>query len=222
MKNFLYRLWVLCAALVFASHWNVRASEADQSAPAATNGVYASGKYIVFYPNGGHVIRLFVHFRPPSTNISSLSPFPMIVKSANGDEVGVTSIDVGIYFLATNSFCGFIELRDQSGDKITLLKPEMNLPESYPNSYNLKIANRLLMEKTSYIGADKPGCLSGTDPEQCRFHLKDYFKIEKPGDYQLTVWPKIYKRSETNRDLCDRIDLPPVTIPIKWTDDASK
>lgn len=216
MKSFSYRLWILCATLAFTSLINIQAEVMTERDGSATNGIYASGKYVAHYPGGGNIIRLFVHFRPPSTNIPAISPFPRVVEESNGIKTYSNPIFDGKYFVATNSFCGFVELRNESEDVITLLKPEMNLQESYPDSYNLKISNRILMEKISYMGADKPGCLSGTDPEQCRFHLKDYFKIEKPGDYQLTVWPKIYKRSETNSDLCERIDLPPVTIPIKW------
>jgi len=44
-----------------------------------------------------------------------------------------------------------------------------------------------------------------------RFQLSDFYDINEPGEYQLTVWPKIYERSSTNRDVCQRIDLPPLT-----------
>jgi len=53
-------------------------------------------------------------------------------------------------------------------------------------------------------------------PQLSRFHLEDYFDIKKPGDYHLTVWPKIYKRAGPTNDLCERIDLPPVTAAVKW------
>jgi hypothetical protein len=212
-----FRLRISCAALVLANLFNLRADGISEGNGATTNGIYATGKYVAFWPDGGHVIRIYVHFRPPSTNIPTISPFPRVVEESNGVKIYSDPIFDGKYFLATNSFCGFVELRDQSGDKVALLKPEVNSPEAYPDAYDLKLANRLLMEKVAYMGAPKPGCLSGMDPEQCRFHLQKYFKLEKTGDYQLTVWPKIYKRSETNRDLCERIDLPPVTIPIKWS-----
>jgi hypothetical protein len=48
------------------------------------------------------------------------------------------------------------------------------------------------------------------------FYLKDYYSIKKEGEYHLTIWPKISQRSKTNLDLCHRIDLKPVTIPIEW------
>jgi hypothetical protein len=55
--------------------------------------------------------------------------------------------------------------------------------------------------------------IEGRWPDIC---LTNYFNIKKSGEYELTIWPKIYKRSAKDRDLCERIDVPPVTIPIKW------
>ncbi len=46
--------------------------------------------------------------------------------------------------------------------------------------------------------------------------LTDYFDIKEPGQYTFTVWPKIYKHSSTNTDICNRIDLPPVSVTFKW------
>jgi len=42
----------------------------------------------------------------------------------------------------------------------------------------------------------------------------NFFKLKVGEEYKLTIWPKIYKRSETNNDIFKRIDIPPVTIPI--------
>lgn len=54
------------------------------------------------------------------------------------------------------------------------------------------------------------------------FQLGDYFELKEPGEYKLTVWPKIYRRSATNDDICQRIDLPPVSVTIKWQGQAAK
>ena len=46
------------------------------------------------------------------------------------------------------------------------------------------------------------------------FQVQDYFQIKAPGDNKLTIWPKIYRRPESpeeDRDLYQRIDIPPVT-----------
>ena len=190
------------------------AEDAKQTYGSATNGIYASGQFVSHWPAaaGGNVVRLYIHFREPSTN-ATFAPVAVTTKLTNGIEVGQTPFDVAKYFMATNSFCGFIELRNESGNKMPLLNFDANSPKNYPSTYNLKLASRLT-EQWFYL----PGGLSGTDPELFRLHIQQYFKIEKSGDYQLTVWPKIYKRSETNRNLCERIDLPPVTIPIHWTE----
>ena len=124
----------------------------------------------------------------------------------------------GKFFAATNSFCGLIELRDASGDTIPLLKPEVNSSEAYPIAYRLDIVGHLLAKNIG-LGPALPMVMYGSDAE-LSFYLKDYFKIKEPGEYQLTVWPKIYKRLGTNDDLCVRIDVPPVTIPIHWADES--
>lgn len=178
----------------------------------STNGLYATAQFTPFWPGGGNVVRVFLHIRPPGTNIPAISPFPM---TSNTNGLVSDPITSGLYFLATNSFCGFIKLRDASGQDVGLLRPEVNLPEAYPQSYNLYSASRFLERKFG-PAPSLPLCLCGTDSELVTFHLTKYFNIQDSGDYQLSVWPKIYKRSETNHDIVKRIDLPTVTIPIKW------
>lgn len=51
---------------------------------------------------------------------------------------------------------------------------------------------------------------------QSVFYLNDYFEIKGPGEYKFTVSAKLYKQSETNSDVYQRIDIPPVTVPIQW------
>ena len=184
-------------ALVFfiIGFFHANAAETGESVGASTNGIYATAKYLPSEPGGAN-IRVYVHFRPPSTNIPTISPFPSTLEETN--EVFVPDTDRK-YFLATNSFCGFVELKNESGEQIKLLKPAVNSPAAYPAAYNLKLTSKLLEGKID--ASILPGCLSGMDPVQCSFHLQKYFKIEKPGDYRLTVWPKIYEKSETNQDI---------------------
>ena len=191
---------------LFVALPSIHAEEHSQEAiGASTNGIYASAKYLPnYYGDGGHFVSIFVHFRSPSTNIDYISQFAL------------EKYQVAKYFNATNSFIGFIELKDSGGDKMPLLKTNVNSHVAYPNSYSLHQAHTDLNKGIS-MGPELPYSITGSDPEAGNFHLQNYFKIEKPGDYQLTVWPKIYKKSETNQDIVQRIDLPPVTIPIKWT-----
>ena len=156
------------------------------------------------YPAGdGPAVSIFIHFRSPNTNIDYISPFEL------------EKYRVAKYFGAPNSFFGFVELKDSEGRKMALLKPQANSQAAYPDSYSIQQA-RIDLNKGISMGPELPGVITGSDPVAGNFHLQNYFKIEKPGDYQLTIWPKIYKKSETNQDIVQRIDLPPVTIPIKW------
>ena len=54
------------------------------------------------------------------------------------------------------------------------------------------------------------------------YPLRDFFAIKEPGEYILTVWPKIYHRISTNSLDCERLDLPPVTATFKWDGDTVK
>lgn len=188
----------------------VHAEENGQAVGASTNGIYGSATYSPnSYGEGGHLVSVYSHFTPPSTNIDYISQFEL------------EKFHVAKYFVATNSFCGFLELKDSGGNKLPLLKPNVNSQAAYPSSYSLKQVF-INLNKGISMGPELPMAITGTDPRICNFHLHRYFQIEKLGDYQLTIWPKIYKRSVTNLDLVERIDLPPVTIPIKWTESSSK
>ena len=121
------------------------------------------------------------------------------------------------YYLATNSFCGPIALRDPSGRLVPLLHPELSSLSAYPPAYSFRLAEAELMGRYSfYSGPPMPAPLMTPLPQLARFHLEDHFAVKEPGDYQITVWPKIYKRISTTNDLCERIDVPPVSVTVSW------
>jgi hypothetical protein len=122
------------------------------------------------------------------------------------------------YLGATNSFCGPVELRDAAAKELPLLKPDFSLPESYPDRLSWIYLWRLHAHHTIAPGYHMPNFLSVNESryQLNSFYLTNYFKIEKTGDYQLTVWPKIYKRSENDKDVYQRIDIPSVTVTIHW------
>ena len=178
----------------------------------------SSCTYLSKYP-GGACVLVYIHFTPPNTNVN-MSPFLEAIRTNNHIVVVSDPIRDGKYYVPTNSFCGFVELRAANGKKIELLKPEVNSAEAYPATYSLLKMSEIL-NRHAVLEPTMPRPISGNDPEFCIFHLKDYFKYDNVGNYQLTVCPKIYKRSATNDDLCERLDLPPVTISIKWNGDSS-
>lgn len=199
-----------------------QADQTNASNMLVTNfdGIYASGEYWKNPPVGWERISVIIHFRAPSTN-PAWGVWPKVIKYANGSKTLKDPAKSWMFFLATNSFCGFVELRDKAGNKLHLLKPEVNSQDSYPNTYNLKIMRKLLMgENTYWSGPPVPYALIGSDVP-ISFYLKDYFKIDEPGEYQLTVWPKIYKRISQTNDLCQRIDLPPVAVTINWSGNST-
>jgi hypothetical protein len=124
------------------------------------------------------------------------------------------------YFQATNSFCGPVELTDEAGRKIPLTHATISSSQAYPETFSLRaewfrhfFSNNPLAPRLGPMIFPLP-LISGTS-KLAVFQLKDYFDVRQAGQYELTVWPKIYKRSATNSDICDRVDLPPVSIGIR-------
>jgi hypothetical protein len=137
-------------------------------------------------------------------------------------------------------------LKNYKGDELPL-DPEVSSLASYPPTYSLQTESaRHFRQFRWYSGPGIfPMVLFFTSPRsdlvrfiirdpskpkepapvptlfERWFQLTDYFDIKQPGEYQLTVWPKIYKRSATNSDICERIDIPPVTVTIKWDGKSS-
>jgi hypothetical protein len=126
--------------------------------------------------------------------------------------------DKWLYFGPTNLVCGPIELRDAAGRQLPSLKPRISSPAAYPMSFSLAQARKQRPDRRSAF----PPPLYEWAPQLAHFKLGDYFAINKPGAYRLTVWPKIYKRSIGNPDLCERIDVPPVAVVIDWTAPPAK
>jgi hypothetical protein len=131
-----------------------------------------------------------------------------------------------LYFEAANSFCGPIELRDTMGQEVPLINTSASSPEAYPSSYSLSAewSRHFTNHQPTVSLRPKifPLPLVRPTSQLTKFQLEDYFDIKEPGEYKLTVWPKIYKRASPNDDLCQRIDLPPVSVTIKWNGDAQK
>ncbi len=116
------------------------------------------------------------------------------------------------YFKATNNFCGPVELRDSTGQKVKLLRPEVSSNEAYLSSYKLDGAQQRYMRRYRIAySAPHVTYAEWEQPELARFKLFDYFDITNSGDYRLTVWPKVYVRTSTNTFDCKLIDVPPVT-----------
>ena len=151
------------------------------------------------------------------------------------------------YYMPTNSFCGPIEMSDAAGRRLSLLKPEVSALEAYPEAYSWRVEHAdyfsrfqaysgpgifplplFVVSSRSELVRFEVGPMSshGTYPAASLyrrwFRLDDYFELKEAGEYKLTVWPKIYRRSEKDRDLCERVDLPPVTVTIQWAGTASK
>jgi hypothetical protein len=129
---------------------------------------------------------------------------------------------VGHYFMATNSFCGPVQLLDPSGRPVPLLRPQLNSTNAYPPLYSLNAF------RTNYVRAE----IAGEVPRHPHFwpagspavvvfdkplpaiNLSELFAIREPGNYRFTLWPKIYVRTSPGGDTCQRLDLPPISVSL--------
>jgi hypothetical protein len=59
-------------------------------------------------------------------------------------------------------------------------------------------------------------CENNREYQMISFEPADYFNLQSPGEYRVTVWVFVYKQSDADRDHYKRIDLPPVAATIKW------
>ena len=198
MKKLIVLPLVLCLISVGRS----RLYGAEAAIEVVTNGIYASGEVVNY--RVGHMpyyVVVTYRFTPPNTNVNTSvfqhGPLP------------------AIFFMPTNSFCGWVRLRDSQGDEIPLLKRQINSPSAYPASYDLR-EMAIVLDRLVGTGPPLPYAIGG-EVAHSSFSLNDYFKPEKPGKYQLTVWPMMYKRTNDGSGICYRIDLPPVTIPIDYS-----
>lgn len=110
---------------------------------------------------------------------------------------------------------GPMELQDAKGQKLRTLKPKVTAADAYPSSASLRAL--WVSQRHGDLGRHKmPWVLTRSTLDLPLFNLRDYYEIAKPGDYQLTIWPKIYKKSDTNGDLLQRIGLPPISMTFKF------
>jgi hypothetical protein len=211
-KFLLVLLMLFCQGLIFAqtdqafSSINPGNQEAQQE---RTNGVSCFIDVVPF--NKSQYIMVSVKLNSTDIQFTNVTKTPFWKRF---------KYFVATNFKTTNTFCGPIELKDNTGRKLALITPQLGFADGYPDFININTAQRFLMSKHKqgvYNGPPLPEPLRRQESQLCAFYLEDYFKLDKSGEYNLTVWPKIYKRSSPTNDICCRLDLSPITIPIKWS-----
>lgn len=115
-----------------------------------------------------------------------------------------------LYFRTTNVLSGPLKLQDPAGKEVP--PTNANLVQIvFPTSFSFSDAKKHNPHPPSLF----PRPLVHSPELLDRFPLSDYYNVKEPGEYRLTVRPKIYRRPTTNDDICERIDLDPVTTIIK-------
>jgi hypothetical protein len=152
-----------------------------------------------------------------NTNVGGFSG--QVEPGVPGDAISFfrkASTDEALYFQATNAICGPVELRNPKGTVIQPRNPEAFSAGAYPASFSLREARAHSPHPTAHYS----GALVYGGGPLSEFSLADYFSVTNAGEYLLTVWPKIYHRPSTNSDTRYRVDLPPVSVTIKWPHDS--
>ncbi len=129
-----------------------------------------------------------------------------------------------LFLAAPGGFCGPVELHNAARKEIPSLKSEITSLKAYPENirWSVLYSNEMRQLKVSHVVPGDIGLFSTrfktvTMTRQIGlFKVENYFQVKESGEYQLTVWPKIYQRTENDKDIYQRIDLPPVTATIKW------
>lgn len=212
---------IITSASVFGV-FNLRADQTNlfdsgfiQARGAETNGIYGM---ILVDQSRQQTIYVDICFATATNNNPSFFAYTNSQKPLGPGGHGFK------YYMATNSFCGPIELRDAAGRLVPLLKPDVDSLKSYPASYDIWLVSRILETGKNgfYSGPAQPQPVALSHTPLSSFDLKDYFKLEKSGEYRLTVWPKIYEWVSPKSRICRRIDIPPVTVTINWKGDPQK
>lgn len=177
---------------------------------AATNGLVA-GVLVEKPPGADETTRVAVYILAFETNAAPPISGDDTHSKPRNDYFGEMPMSRGwgVYFKATNSFCGPVELTQESR-KLPLLKPGLCSTQAYPEFFR---SSQLGHIPGNPFKARVAEPLLGRLPKLTSFQLEDCFDL-KPGIYRLTVWPKIYKRLRDDDDLFQRIDLPPISARI--------
>lgn len=125
----------------------------------------------------------------------------------------------GFYFEALNGCFGTFEMWNNKGQPVQKILPQNAQATNFPSLFRFST-----VFESEF--APKPG-ISGGPPwptpllmtgrsQLANFDLDAWFALTNSGEYRLKVSPIIYRRSAQDLDLCERVDLPPVTIDIVW------
>jgi hypothetical protein len=123
------------------------------------------------------------------------------------------------YFTSWDDLPGIIRLTDAEGHAVSPTERFRATAARFPQTIRLNDAKGMPQQ------SDEPGTIGHLripDPimdatnQQPLVALQDMFVVSKPGTYELSIYPKIYKRSDADTNLLERMDLPPVVIKFQY------
>jgi hypothetical protein len=194
---------------------------------AETNGLYAKAAAVRNASGADYHVWLYV-LQSRTNHAASAQTEPNTVFFGSGQVMAnpvktnatarVEYFKNGFFFQSLNSFCGIVELRDKNHAVVPLRQPEVNWTNDYPAYFtSATLPQSRFWPKTAPQFAPKerwPTPFLGEIAHLPSFSLTNIFAVEHPGEYRLTIWPIIYKRVYLGQDLCERVDLPPVSVDL--------
>ena len=232
MKNTFHIPFLVAAIIWLIGNFPAAGSETAQDfaryvTGAETNGIRVDG--LLEKRNHGWDYYISVFVFKTRTNYQSLNESrkfsqyfgerEFLAGSVKTNQVRPKYIGNGFYFEALNSFCGIVELLNETGESVPMRKPEVNLVNDYPASFSSETLeeSRFWPERSQQITGKTlwPNPLIGNPAQLPGFSLTNLFALTEPGEYRLIISPIIYRRV-IGEDLCVRVDLPKVFAPIKW------
>jgi len=120
------------------------------------------------------------------------------------------------YYVSSGGLPGPMELKDAAAHPLPAVKESMVSAGRFPAGVRFSDLYRQQQMKKGIRSLRMPEPLIKRATALPALRLQDLFTVEKPGAYRLTIFAKIYKKSESNGDLLQRIDLPPVAVPFRY------
>lgn len=116
------------------------------------------------------------------------------------------------YFMPTNCAWGPMRLTDTNGASVALLDPSLNSPGTYPQTLAITLSSFILRPSGPIRSGESLPRALRTGEGVPVLRLNQFFGPLRPGEYRLTISPKVYVREGAASDIARRLDFPPVVI----------
>jgi len=119
------------------------------------------------------------------------------------------------YYVITRGLPGPMELKGADGHSVAAKKGSPLSADRFPPSLRFSDLSTQQM-KEGKRSLKMPLALWKPVTALPMLPLRDLFTVSKSGTYRLTVFAKVYRKSDLDGDLLNRIDLPPTSLSFEY------